>query len=335
MTADGRDREHLARSSSDQESLTFRPGVAGDDAAIVEIYTRQEADSVPLTIARYRAGQAEKVADSDGEPWVAVETGRVVGVGGLAPAWWTGQPGSYAVQVRIDQSHWRRGIGTRLYGLLRSRLIARDATRLVSWVRVDAANGRRFAARHGFRETGRVVEEYRLHVPEANTEAYDGLEEGLRRGGLRIASLAELGTDDEEFLRALQRLWAASRDEPPNPGRLRDSFPAWRREVLHAPGYSPETHWVALDGEHPVGTTFLKQLSEDAAENDYTGVASTHRGRGIAPALKLRAVAWARQHGVSWFYASSEIGNTRMIAINSRLGYEPGVQRLEVARDSP
>jgi GNAT superfamily N-acetyltransferase len=335
MTEDGSDRDQQARSSRDQGSLTLRPRVPGDDAGIVEIYTRQEADSEPLTIALYRAEQAEKVADRQGEQWVAVETSRVVGVGSLAPAWWTGRPGIYAVHIRIDQNHWRRGIGTRLYGLLRSRLIALGATRLVSWVRVDAANGRRFAARHGFRETGEVVEQYRLHVPEANAEAYGGLEERLRRGGLRIASLAELGTEDELFLRALQRLWASSGDEPPDPERLRGSFPAWRREVLQAAGLSPETHWVALDGERPVGMTFLKQLSEDAAENDYTGVAPTHRGRGIAPALKLRAIAWARQHGVRWFYTSSEIGNTRMIAINRRLGYQPGVRRLEVSRDLP
>jgi GNAT superfamily N-acetyltransferase len=114
---------------------------------------------------------------------------------------------------------------------------------------------------------------------------------------------------------------------------LHDSFPSWQQEVLHAAGLSPETHWLALEGDRPVGMTFLKRLSDEAAENDYTGVASTHRGRGIASALKAHAIAWARQQGVHWFYTSSEIGNTRMIAINQRLGYQPGVRRLEVAQD--
>ncbi len=328
-------RDPQTRPSSEQGSITLRARVAGDDAGIVEIHTRQEADSQPLTIARYRAELAETVADRQGEQWVAVEADRVVGVGGVAPAWWTGQPGIYAGQLRIDESHWRQGIGTRLYVLLRSRLIALKATRLLSWVRVDAVNGRRFAEHHGFRETGEVVEDGRLHLPEANTVTYEGLEERLRRAGLRIASLAELGTEDEAFLRALQHLWADSGEGPPAPERLRDAFPSWRREVLHASGLSPETHWVALDGERPVGMTFLKRLSKDAAENDYTGVASTHRGRGIAQALKLRAIAWARQHGVRWFYTSSELRNTPMLAINKRLGYQPGVRRLQVAQDVP
>ena len=137
------------------------------------------------------------------------------------------------------------------------------------------------------------------------------------------------------FLRALQALWAEPGDQTVDPERLRDSFPWWRAQVLDGPGLSSETHWVALDGERPVGMTFLKRLSENAAENDYTGVARSYRGRGIAPALKVRAITWAREHGVDWFYTSSEIGNTSMISINRRLGYRPGVRRLQAAQDLP
>jgi GNAT superfamily N-acetyltransferase len=79
--------------------------------------------------------------------------------------------------------------------------------------------------------------------------------------------------------------------------------------------------------------TFLKRLGENAAENDYTTVAPAYRGRGIAQALKLRTISWAQQNAVSWFYTSSEIDNARMIAINRRLGYRPGVRRVEVAKN--
>jgi GNAT superfamily N-acetyltransferase len=320
---------------SESETLTLQPRGTSDDARIVEIYSQQEGDSLPLTLAHFRAEHDQTAADRQGEEWVALDGGQLVGVGSFNPAWWTGDSNVYAVEIRVDPSRWRQGIGTRLFDLLRSRLLMRQATRLLCWVRADAANARCFAARHGFRETGQVIQECRLYVPDAETVHYQGVEECLQRDGLQIASLAELGRDDELFLRALQRVSAASGDEPPDLEQLRDSFPTWQREVLHAAGMSPETHWVALDGDLPVGMTYLKQLSEDAAENDYTGVAPTHRGRGIAPALKLRAIAWARRHGVNWFHTSSEIGNARMIGINRRLGYQPGVRRLEFARDLP
>lgn len=313
-------------------ALALSPRAIGDDARILEIYNARERDSAPLTLSRYRAEHAGDRTEGGGDTLVALDAGGVVGYGSFQPAWWTGDPSVYSVEVRVDPDHARRGIGTRLYERLQSRLTPLGATRLTGWVRADAAEGRRFAARCRFRETGQVIQEYRLHIPDADPDAYAGVEERLRDAGVRIASLAELGSG-EGFLRALQRLWADSGKDPPDPEGLEQSFPSWRREVVEGIGLSPETHWVALEGEQPVGMTFLKRLSEDAAENDYTGVAATHRGRGIAPALKLRAVAWARENGVCWFHTSSEVGNTPMVRINSRLGYRPGVRRLEVARD--
>jgi hypothetical protein len=49
--------------------------------------------------------------------------------------------------------------------------------------------------------------------------------------------------------------------------------------------------------------------------------------------LKLRTIAWARQHGVYQLFTACEIENTPMIAINKRLGYQSGVRRLAVAHD--
>jgi len=312
--------------SSSRSAFTLRPRTAEDDPRAVGIYSAQERDSAPLTVERYRGELGENPAE--GERWVAVQDGRVLGSGSAGPAWWTGDPVTYSVEIRVDRRRGREGIGTSLLDLLRSRLLQRGARRLLGWVRTDAVDGRAFAARHGFAETGQAIQEYRLHVPSAATSPHGALEERLRGEGILLASLAELDPDDA-FLRALQRLWAGA--EAADDEQLRQSFPVWRREVLDAPGLSPETHWVAVDRGQPVGMTFLRSLSEDAAENDYTGVAATHRGRGIATALKLRAVRWARAHGVDWFFTSSEVGNAPMLGINTRLGYRPGPRRLEVA----
>ncbi len=193
------------------------------------IYNREEADGMPLTLARYRLEQAEQTAHRRGKQWVAVEHGRVVGIGTLAHAWWTGEQGSYAVHVCVDHARRRRGIGGRLARLLQADLSALTATRLLDWVRADADDGRRFAAAWGFRETGEYLEEYQLHVPDATTDAYVGLQTRLADEGIRIASLAELGTGEMPFLRALQQLWSDSGDAPADPARFADSLPSWRR----------------------------------------------------------------------------------------------------------
>src|SRR5581483_549101 len=115
-------RDQPIRSPSGSATMIFRPPVAADHDDIVAIYTRQEVDSAPLTVARYRLEQAEQIMHRRGKQWVAVEMGHVVGVGTLAHAWWTGEPGSYAVHLCVDHDYRRQGIGGRLALLLQADL---------------------------------------------------------------------------------------------------------------------------------------------------------------------------------------------------------------------
>jgi FMN phosphatase YigB (HAD superfamily)/GNAT superfamily N-acetyltransferase len=300
--------------------LLIRPRIEADDAAIIAIHNRQEAESAPLT--------ADELREDGGQRWAALLEGGVVGYAAFHPAWWTGRPEVYAAEVRVERDHWGRGIGSQLYETIAAEVGARSGSRLLAWIRADVPEARRFAVRHGFEDTGQVIEERRLFIPEARDAGRERLQDRLRRQGIRIVTLAEIG-EDEPFLREVRLLWDGGEA---GPGDSQASFETWRSSVLRGAGLSPETHWVALGGAQPVGTTFLKRLGEDAAENDYTAVAPSHRGRGIAQALKLHAIAWARENGVRWFYTSSLINNTPMIAINETLGYRPGVRKHEVAR---
>lgn len=317
------------------ESNAVRLAIAIDDPRIVEIYNLHEDGEIPMTLARYRTEYTAMAAENRVERYVAIQNDRVTGVGSFHWAWWTGQPGIYTMDVRVDPQYSRQGIGTSLLDLMRSELAFRGATRLVRWMRANAAEGFRFAARRGFHETGKVLQEYYLPVARADTRAYAGIKARLLAEGVRIASLAELACTDELFLRALHRLWADSDQEEPASDQPPGFFVSWQKQVLDAPGLTPETHWIALDGGVPVGMTFLKRLSDSAFENDYTGVASTHRRRGIATALKMCAISWAQQQSAEWFYTSSEIGNHAMITINKQLGYRSGAQQREIAYNLP
>lgn len=269
----------------------------------------------------------EQNGEKPGEEWVALKGSEGVGIGSFHPAWWTGDPSTYHIEVRVHPSHAREGIGTDLYNQLCSRLRQRGATRLLSWVRTDSASGSGFAGRHGFVETGQVIQECRLHVSEAKLAFAEQRAKRLGQEGLQIASLAELGNLDETFLYALYQLG----DDTEEPSR--HAFLAWQQEVLHGAGLSPQTHWVALLEDIPVGMTYLKRLGLESAENDYTGVAAAYRGRGIASALKRHAILWATSQGIVWLYTSSEMSNTTMISLNRQLGYEPGAQRREIMCD--
>ncbi len=272
----------------------------------------------------------ELKGEKAGEEWVALKGGEGVGVGSFHPAWWTGDPSTYSLEVRVHPGHAREGIGTQLYKQLCSQLRQREATRLLSWVRTDSPSGSGFALRHGFVETGQVIQECRLRVSSAQLAFAEERAKRLGQEGLKIASLAELGKLDETFLYTLSRLGDDTEAPSQDTEESRHAFLAWQQEVLHGAGLLPQTHWVALLEGVPVGMTYLKRLGPESAENDFTGVAAAYRGRGIASALKRHAILWAKSQRIVWLYTSSERGNTTMISLNRQLGYEPGAQRKEI-----
>jgi GNAT superfamily N-acetyltransferase len=80
-----------------------------------------------------------------------------------------------------------------------------------------------------------------------------------------------------------------------------------------------------------VGLARLRRQG-NAAVNAYTAVDPAYRGRGIARALKLRTVLWARATGLEYLYTGNDIENRRMLAINSRLGYTPLPASVEMIK---
>jgi len=85
------------------------------------------------------------------------------------------------------------------------------------------------------------------------------------------------------------------------------------------------------DGE-PVGLARLRVYADRKANNAYTGVLSSHRGKGVARALKYRTVEWCRLNDIEYIYTGNEVKNTRMLAINRSLGYEMLPKAVEVER---
>jgi GNAT superfamily N-acetyltransferase len=264
---------------------------------------------------------------------VAEQDGEVVGNALLLEMYWAKEPGRFLVDIGVDRDRWRQGIGSELYSQTIQHAHELGAARLYCHVLSTMPEAERFANKHGFSPTGRVARMSRLDVHAAKLDGYEGVEEQIASGGIRIATLAELGAGDEQVLHTLHDLETETiRDIPMSEEFSSVPYENWRRRVTEAPGASPHSFWVALDGEKPVGLAVLKRQGDNAAWNWYTGVDRAYRRQGVARALKLRTIEWSRQNGVDYIYTGNDVDNQSMLSINIGLGYQPLPAFVEVVR---
>jgi len=214
-------------------------------------------------------------------------------------------PGRAFVLPRVVPSARRRGVGTAL--LLRCADIARELGLDTLRSHYDAGHpaAAAFAARHGFVEVDRQVELVRaLGVSEPAAQPPAGI------------ALAELGEEHLERVSALAR--EAVADMPVVGGVAASSAAEFVDELL-----AGKVAFVALDGRGVVGFAGLGPYGAvpDALECLFTAVDRSHRGRGVAQALKQACVAWASGAGYRELVTWTQTGNEAMQAVNLRAGF--------------
>lgn len=88
---------------------------------------------------------------------------------------------------------------------------------------------------------------------------------------------------------------------------------------------------LALDGDHWVGMSQIS-LREGFAFQEMTGVLPDYRGAGIAQALKLHGMQFARRSGLAFVRTFNDVSNAPMIAVNEKIGFQRGQSWFQVRR---
>jgi GNAT superfamily N-acetyltransferase len=223
--------------------------------------------------------------------------------------------GSGSVIPRVLEEHRRQGVGTALLERLVEHVRGLGLPMLRAGA--DDEGSLAFAHRFGFVEVNREVEQtFRITGPVEVAPLPDGLEvvTAQERPGLWEASYEGFGTE---------ALAGFAVDTP-----LDVSPERWSHEWLADPMF------LALHDGEVVGCAGLGLDSDEPtrAENGLTAVRGDWRGRGVAVHLKLRALAWAADHGIDEVYTWTQDGNAAMRSLNTRLGYETTRTGIQLSR---
>jgi mycothiol synthase len=309
--------------SSHSVGLAIRPFAESDYERLAEIVTTIDP-SAPRSAAWYRH------RDRTWNPshWclrlVAEQDRAVVGWGEISHMWWAYHPRKFMLRLNVDPAHQHHGIGKQLYTHLDEALRTQDPL----LVRAETRDGRSvslsFLEHRGFREVRRRWES-RLELDRFQPDECESVIERLTQGGIRLATFAEESVrNGDQFLRDLFDLeMVANRDEPGFDLDASTAFDQFVSSELQSPEVLHDGSFVALHEQRLVGDSRLKRdpSRERVLHVGYTAVHPAYRGRGIAVALKVRAIGYARARGFAEIRTQNDSTNDAMLHINERLGF--------------
>ncbi len=249
------------------------------------------------------------------------ETGQLLGYGSVEQSAYLPR---YRLFMSVAPERLAGGVGDLLLERLEGDLAEVDAITVSASEHASRAELIDFLAARGFTETGRVLD-MRLSLEEVNPSPHAPAEERVAALGISVTTLADERGRDPACVEKLHSFLNALREDDPT--RPRFAPPAYdpreARIWFGRPYVIDEAFFIAKRGDEYVGVTGLNPL--DAAPGGIgqglTGVRREHRRRGIATALRLRAVEYARGQGYRTVRALNRTAHNPLIALDEKLGF--------------
>jgi mycothiol synthase len=229
----------------------------------------------------------------------------------------------YRCDVVVDPDRRRAGYGSMLFDFAIDLVRDRDGEMLIGSTKQSMHESVGFLTKRGCVERQRSWES-RLDVDAFDFSRFAGAEERATTAGIQITTLAaEISRNGDAVLRkAFELEEACTRDIPSVDPWTEGSFELFR-SYREAPSALPDAFFLAVkDGEYVGLSNLWKDMTNEAnLYQGLTGVHPSYRGRGIAMALKLQTVKYARAHGKREIRTWNDTRNRPMLRINEAMGF--------------
>ncbi len=254
---------------------------------------------------------------------VAERDGQVVGWGQVGHRWWAYHPRKFNMRIEVEPAWQRTGIGSALYAKLAETLATWDPLLVEAGTREGRRHAIEFLERRGYSEQRRRWQS-RVALDEVNLDSLRGARQRLERQGIAVTTMsAERDRRGDDLLHDVFQLeLRAMTTEPGFEPDTSMPFEQFLQNELLCAESIPEAAFLALDGERVVGISRLQRTARpDVLDQGFTGVDPDYRGRGIALALKVCTIDYARANGFSAIATQNDTTNEPMLHINDRLGF--------------
>ena len=302
--------------------VTIRPFASEDYAAAVALNNAVYTE-YPNTAEEWRFNDEHRDPKCYFARYVAERDGQIVALAECGHNTGMFHPRKFFVGVTVHPDWQGQGIGTSLYDHVAASLEQFSPLSFRSNAREDWSNALQFLAARDFREQMRSWES-RLDIAAFDPAPFAGAEERTNANGIDIVTYAELAIDADRHRKLYDLDDALSWDVPHPEPRTPVSYEWYAERVFGDPDLLPDAWFIALDratGQYVGMCQLWHSQASDDLYNGLTGVLRSHRRRGIALALKMRSIAYAKAQGRPIIKTWNESNNRAMLAINEALGF--------------
>ena len=277
----------------------------------------------PKTAEMYRYSAETRDPMSPFGRLVAEDDGDVVATGYFREEADSAATGKFLVYVQVRPERQGRGTGSALFDGILEHLEVHEPEILQSFTREDHAVGTAFLEKRGFRVSMRE-QDSELDLSTFDPAKFAGVVEKVRESGIEILPASELEKRDPDWMKKTWELHGEVIPDVPDDDLLTNMPYEEFAKTFEHPDYIPEGYFLALDGDRYVGMSSLwnRRVKKGEVYTKLTGVVRSHRRRGIATALKVRAHEFAKSIGAEVVVTDNEENNP-MYDLNVQLGFRP------------
>jgi len=309
------------RTFSDRVNASLRPLITKDWLPIKTMaHARQQSDVPGNNLWLHRRQNFDE-ARYIRRQYVAEDAsaGQILGFGSIEQSIYLPK---YRLFIVTDPRWLKLGVGDLLLERLMSDLKEANAVTVSCREYASQTELLAFLKSRGFKESDRVLD-MRLEV--ADVSLFQHVVEKAKDRGITITSLAEERSRDPRCVEKLYELTTILHDD--DPGRGPFALPAYNaREAklwLEMPYVLPDAYFIARHGDLYVGVsdvTLFEALPGGLTQR-FTGVRREYRRQGIATALKLHAIEYARLHEYKIIQSFNRPIQSAILTLNQKLGF--------------
>lgn len=251
---------------------------------------------------------------------IATADGKIVGFGmGVSGSWDPILlPGYFDISIRVDMDWINQGLGSMLFGEVTRFAKNNGGTVVQCGIRESELTNIAWLEERGFTKVFHTFES-QLDLSTFNIDHYKSVFENIEWSGVEFKSFAEYPQDDKWLQRFFDFWWEFAMDAPGMEGKTRPDFEVLKNQFQ---GIDREGFILAIEEDKWIAMSMIINESNEIFYNSLTGVQRGYRGKGIALAVKLKAIGYAKQKGAKLVRTHNDSNNIPMLNINQKLGYE-------------